>query len=347
MRKWVSVSWQPFFDKENRNLGYRANVRDITARKQIEGQLRETKERLEAMISTLPDLMFRIDQDGVIHEYYYPDAGQIYIPPSVFLGKKITEIIPEEAAQIIKNALDKAAVCGHHHGVVYSIPMLRGLSWFEMSVAVMGDGQQPGKQFIALVRDITNRKRMEEELTAAHDELEVRVQERTAELAQVVSNLKENEQMLADESHRLHEANTALKVLLRYREEDQQNIEEKILLNVKKLVFPYVEKLNSTPLTPAQKSCVTVITDNLHNIISPFLKSLSSVYMDFTPREIEVANLVRDGKCAKDIALLLDASIRSIEFHKNNIRRKLGIIHTKKNLRTFLLSLTDTPSTIP
>ncbi|MBA4397509.1 MAG: hypothetical protein C0394_09030 [Syntrophus sp. (in: bacteria)] len=38
------------------------------------------------------------------------------------------------------------------------------------------------------------------------------------------------------------------------------------------------------------------------------------------PGEIEVANLVRDGITAKEIAGLLNLSIRSIEFHKDNIR---------------------------
>ena len=252
-KKWVSIAWRPIYDKNNHNLGHRASLHDITSRKLMEDQLRDSKERLEAMISALPDLMFRVDKDGFIHECYTSDINLLYFPLSSFPGKKITEALPEEAAQIIMAALDKAAARGSHHGVTYSLPTPKGLSWYELSIAAMGDKKQPVKQFIILVRNITKHKRLDEELKKAHDELEVRVQERTAELAQVVLNLTENEQMLADESHRLHETNTALKVLLRYREEDQQDIEEKILLNVKKLVLALCGKAEFNPADACPK----------------------------------------------------------------------------------------------
>ena len=160
-----------------------------------------------------------------------------------------------------------------------------------------------------------------------------------SERKQAMEELKKRERDLAAESHRLHEMNTALKVLLRQREEDQQEMEKKVISNIRKLVLPYVEKLNHTSMSPVQAGYVDVITTNLKNIVSPFLRTLTAVHMDFTPREIEVANLVRDGKTAKEIAGLLNLSIRSIEFHKDNIRKKLGLSNKKINLRTHLMAL--------
>jgi DNA-binding NarL/FixJ family response regulator len=180
------------------------------------------------------------------------------------------------------------------------------------------------------------------ELKKAHDKLEIRVQERTQELAKVIETLEVNEKLLADESYRLQEANTALKVLLQHREEDQQEMEKTVLANIRKLVLPYVEKLQVTPLTPAQAGYVDIVSANLQNVVSPFLRNITATYLDFTPREIDVANLVCEGKSAKEIALLLNCATRSVEFHKDNIRRKLGITHQKTNLRTHLLSLTKT-----
>jgi PAS domain S-box-containing protein len=161
-----------------------------------------------------------------------------------------------------------------------------------------------------------------------------------SERKQAVKALKKREQDLAAESHRLQEMNTALKVLLRQREEDRQEIEKKILSNVRKLVLPYVEKLSRTPMNPVQTGYLEVIDANLKKVISPFLRTLMAVQMDFTPREIEVANLVKDGKTAKEIAGLLNLSIRSVEFHKDNIRRKLRLNNKKVNLRTHLMALT-------
>ena len=157
---------------------------------------------------------------------------------------------------------------------------------------------------------------------------------------QAMEALEKREQDLAAESCRLQEMNTALKVLLRQREEDRQEIEKKVLSNVRKLVLPYVEKLSRTPMSPVQAGYLEVIDANLKNVMSPFLRTLMAVQMDFTPREIEVADLVRDGKTAKEIACLLNLSVRSVEFHKDNIRRKLGLSNKKVNLRTHLMALT-------
>lgn len=339
---WAEITATGLWSDDGNPLGVIGITRDITERKLMEDQLHSTNERLEAMLSALPELMFRIDRDGCIHECHFSSIDRLYVPPSSFLGKKFSEVLPEEAAQIIMSAVEEAATLGHHQGATYSLPMPKGLSWYELSIAPMGKKKQTGNQFIMLVHDITTRKQLEQELKKSYDELEMRVQKRTEELSQVVKTLREKEQLLAAESQRLNETNTALKVLLQHREKDQHDMEKKVLANTRKLVLPYVEKLQLTPLTPVQAGYADVISTNLQNIVSPFLRNLTATYMDFTPREIDVANLVREGKSAKEIALLLNCSIRSIEFHKDNIRRKLGLTHKKTNLRTYLLSLTKT-----
>jgi PAS domain S-box-containing protein len=160
-----------------------------------------------------------------------------------------------------------------------------------------------------------------------------------SERKRAMESLKKREHDLAVESHRLQEMNTALKILLQQREEDRQEMEMKVLSNIRKLVLPYVEKLMLTSMNPVQAGYLDVISGNLNNVISPFLRSLTAAHMDFTPREIEVANLVREGKAAKDIAGLLNLSVRSVEFHKDNIRKKLGLNNKKVNLRTHLMTL--------
>ncbi len=151
--------------------------------------------------------------------------------------------------------------------------------------------------------------------------------------------LIKREQELDLKSRSLEEANTALKVLLQHREEDKNALEEKVLFNLKKLVFPYLEKMRDLRLDENQAACLSIIETHLNDIISPFLRNMTSQYLSLTPREIQIASLVREGKSTKEITSLLNVSTTAVDFHRKNIRTKIGIKNKKANLRSFLLSL--------
>ena len=165
--------------------------------------------------------------------------------------------------------------------------------------------------------DITARKRFEMELQQAHAELETRVRERTREL---------------------EETNVALTVLLRKRAEDRHGLEQQILANAADLVEPYLKKLEKTALTVAQKNLVSILKANLEELISPFSRSLTVKFGKLTPAEIQVANLVKLGKKTKEIARLLDLSPGTIDIHRKNIRKKLGLTNKGLNLQSALSS---------
>jgi DNA-binding CsgD family transcriptional regulator len=132
--------------------------------------------------------------------------------------------------------------------------------------------------------------------------------------------------------------NTALKVLLEQRDQDRKELEENILGNVKELIQPYIENLRKTPLNESQLSHLEVVESNLNNIISPFLRSLKSKYLNLTPRETQVATLIKEGRTSKDISELLNMSLPAVEFHRSNIRKKVGLRNKKANLRSHLSS---------
>lgn len=158
-------------------------------------------------------------------------------------------------------------------------------------------------------------------------------------IMEVQEALKAKERELSIERERLAETNTALRVLLKQREEDRIRIEETIYANVERLVLPYLEKLLQGKLTEKQRTLLEVAEGNLKDIVSPFLHSLASLKILLTPQEIEVANMVRGGRTSKEIAEVMGLSVSGVDFHRKNLRRKVGLTNSAKNLRSYLLSI--------
>jgi len=151
--------------------------------------------------------------------------------------------------------------------------------------------------------------------------------------------LRESREELQDQKQSLEEANIALKVLLKHRENDKLELEKNVLTNVKALVLPYVEKLKKVPLKPRNKTLVEIIENHLKDIISPLLQKFSNAKIILTPQEIKVVALIKDGKSSKEIADILTISETTVNFHRKNLRKKFGLKNRQMNLRSYLISM--------
>lgn len=151
--------------------------------------------------------------------------------------------------------------------------------------------------------------------------------------------LKDRERELEIKTRNLEDANTALRVLLAQRERDKEEMEETLVANIREVVHPYLEKLGGSRLDGRQQAWLDIARSQLEGVISPFLKRISSLATHLTPRETEVSVLVKEGKTNKDIAEILGCSVDAIDFHRKNIRKKLGLTRRSVNLRAYLLSL--------
>jgi DNA-binding CsgD family transcriptional regulator len=156
--------------------------------------------------------------------------------------------------------------------------------------------------------------------------------------------LTKREAELRRKSRQLGEMNTALRVLLRQRDEDREELEQRIVSNVKELILPYVRKLKKMHLDEAQMSYLEIVETHLNDIVAPFLRQMVSHYPHMTAKELEVAVFVREGKANKAIAELMNVSVNAIEIHRYNLRKKLGLQNKKINLRSYLLSLNKLPA---
>jgi DNA-binding CsgD family transcriptional regulator len=128
------------------------------------------------------------------------------------------------------------------------------------------------------------------------------------------------------------------KILLKEMEREKTELEERFLQNINTLLLPTLEKLKGQDLPEITNSYLSLLEDNLKKISSPLLEKLSTFYQNFSPREIEVAELIRKGKSSKEIGEMLYISPSAVNFHRLNIRKKIGIKSTKQNLQVVLKS---------
>jgi len=154
-----------------------------------------------------------------------------------------------------------------------------------------------------------------------------------------ITESKKAQEALEVKTCHLEDLNTTLRVLLDDREKDKTALGAWILANVETLVIPYVEKLKNIGLDAKAAAHVSILETNLKDITSSFSQRLSSKYLNLTSRQIQIANLVKEGKTSKEIADLLNIAEKTVDFHRKNIRNKLGIQDKTKNLMSYLLEL--------
>jgi PAS domain S-box-containing protein len=295
---------------------------EISNHKETAMRLREAENKFRTLVEQPPNAIIYI---ASLDE----TSSTLYISPQIepILGYTQEEfkadpdlwaksIHPDDYDRVIA----EVATC-HETGeqFVSEYRMIRkdgSLIWFNdhARIVQLGDGDR--SYLLGINTDITQQKQME-------------------------NALRKREEELTQKSEHLEEVNVALRILLRQIEKEKEEIKENILVNLKQLVFPNIEKLKGSRLDNSQAAIVSILETDLKDITSPLVTRLSSVYLKFTTTEIKVANLIKDGRNTKEIAELLNLSPNTVMFHRYNLRRKLGLKGHNINLRSYLRSFKD------
>ena len=286
-------------------------IEDITERKRLESLLTESEERYRRLFETADDGIVLLEKsEGNITHVNPAVTAMLGYSKEECIGNKLQDIgLSHDMGdfQEIMHTLDRS-------GIIYydDVPInTKAGQTFYVDIYLV----DRARLVQCNIRDITGRKQAEEALRKSESELK-------------------------SKAENLEEVNSALNVLLKRVEEGRIDLEEKILSNIRELVLPYIDRLKKTQLSDHQASYLIVIETNLDKIASSFLYHLKMRYLNLTHREIQIASLVKEGKSTKEIAKLLNIALKTVVFHRNSLRNKLGLKNQKANLRAHLLTVT-------
>ena len=313
-----------------------AELEALAARqKRIEEQLRESEEKYHSITNATIAAIITMTGDGKI-SFWNPAAERIFgYSKEEVMGKDLHFLLASEnyrgqfekgisnfsssgKGPLIGKMIELTAV--RKDGTTFPIGL--SLSAFQVN------GQWNS---IGILRDITERKQAEKALRKARDELEARVKHRTAELQDTNEELERKALELA-------EANVALKILLQKSGEASTRIEDKIMNNLDQLVVPCLDELAMKFANKNDEALINIIKSNLEQITSSFTERLVMKFRSLSPREIQIANLIKQGWSTKEMAGLLSVSQYTVETYRASIRKKFGIKNKKVNLTSYLQS---------
>lgn len=195
-----------------------------------------------------------------------------------------------------------------------------------MTVTAVLDNQGHVANYVGSFSDISLQKQAEKVLLEAKKQLEKKLERNALELSTIKCESDE--------------VNTALKVMIKMRNSD--NLEAKSLLNeeLNHEVLPFLQRLKSGNQDVKQIRLVHTLEANLQRLVTSYGSptSITSSYKNLTPKEIQVATMVREGFSTKAIASTLSLSPETISIHRKNIRKKLGLGSKGENLRSYLIT---------
>ncbi|MBW2625509.1 MAG: PAS domain S-box protein [Deltaproteobacteria bacterium] len=212
--RWVSNSLVPTSDGQGNLVSYDGLLRDITNRKIAEETLRESEERYRHLVETMNEGLAMADQDYVFTFVNERLCEMLGYSREEMLGRHIVEFVHEDYKDFMQDQMgrrqrgearsyeiDWRAKDGQR---VYTLISPKGF--------YDANGQLTGS--LGVLTDITDRKRAEEALQKAHAELELRVQERTAELLQTNEQLKREIEDRKRIEQELRESETRYRLLI-------------------------------------------------------------------------------------------------------------------------------------
>lgn len=317
----VQINWDYIKNTNDEVEGIISIIQDITEKKQIEEALRTSEEHLRSLMENASDfVVYRLvrDDQGPNHlRVFFVSPSIKYIlgvHDPVNFESWYENIHPKDVEKITEANL-KAFETLKFDEEFRVFNQNKGAWRWIRAISSGGHNEKGWNDYVnGIMIDVTDKHR-------AHQKL------------------KASEKNLENKTKNLSEMNMALNALIKNMELKEFNFQEQVMANIQQLVLPYLNKIRDNPGDIVTKSLVDIVESNLATITAKFTHQLSSSLYRLTSTEIKVANLIKLGNTTKNIATALGISYKTVESHRERIRKKLGINNQKINLRSLLLSI--------
>lgn len=182
----------PVYESES-SMQWYSLMFDINERKQLEAELRDSRNFLEQVIHAIPDLLFEVDREGYYLNVWAQNPELLAAQKEELLGRRVHDVMTEENAQAAMAAIEDADKHGIAVGMDICIELPQGKRWFAHTLSKKPGARKSEDTFLVLSRDITVRKQFEEQVLELNARLEDRVRERTEQLEAINRELRESE----------------------------------------------------------------------------------------------------------------------------------------------------------
>jgi PAS domain S-box-containing protein len=299
-------------DESGKAIGMIATLRDSSEARRAARALSESEEMYRTLVETSPDAVTLTDLEGRI-TFVSPRTVTIHGGKTKqdMIGRSAFDFIaPRDRDRAIRNT-QKTLETGGVRAIEYALCRLDGSEFTgELNASVIRDSRGEATGFMATVRDITERKKAEEEFRKTSAQLQAKHQE-------------------------LLQKNAALSEILDHIEEQREDYKRRICREIEQAVMPLLRRVRlGAKATAARK--FEQLEEDLKTILSRDIDVLRDLLTKLSPRELEICELIKEGRTSKEISDALNLALTTVHTHRQQIRRKLGIATKGINLSTFL-----------
>lgn len=270
---------------------------DLAARKLDEANRLLTLEkcRFENILNSTSDLIFVVGPDGLVTNSNA--AVKNIVPEQELIGEPIWRILTMEGSSM-EEMLKYYPV-----GISCEINPLNNGFVYRMQVSPISSVSLASDEYMIVLTNITAQ-------AAQRETLERVVAQRTDDLRR--------------EKEHLEEMNITLRNVLQSIEKEKESLFRDVASKINTLVLPALERIETEDDVAIRRGYVTVIKDQLARL-APGTGGADPMLLRLTSMEVRVCQFIQAGHSSKDIAHSLNLSMETVQTHRKNIRRKLGL----------------------